>query len=119
MLVDVGGPEDRRACVEGAGRLLAVFWEPDGDLPVVVDARCPHGGAPLQRGWIEQGAIVCPFHRYRFSPVDGHCENSARLRLQVYPVERVDGRFVADVPLNPLGTGRYAPGERSARPTPE
>lgn len=113
MVVDICRPEDRprrRFPVTGAGRVLAVFWGREADAPVVVDGRCPHAGAPMQDGWLYQGAVVCPWHRYRFSPVDGSCANNGRYRLPVYPVTMRAGRFVAEVPFNPLGSGVYPTG---------
>ena len=29
--------------------------------------RCPHQNKPLNNCWIEEGQVVCPFHRYHFS----------------------------------------------------
>lgn len=87
--------------VEGAGRRLAVFLV-DG-RPVVVDARCPHHEAPLDEGWVEGGRVVCPWHRYSFDAATGECVNRPRLRMRVYPVHRVDGELVAEVPRDPLG----------------
>ena len=112
MLVDICAVEDRRRwfTVEGAGRVLAVFR--DTAATVVVDGRCPHAGAPMEDGWLHDGAVVCPWHRYRFSPRDGRCENNARYRLPTYPTTVVNGRVIADVPFNPLGTAGYPGGSR-------
>jgi nitrite reductase/ring-hydroxylating ferredoxin subunit len=30
--------------------------------------RCPHMGSSFEGGWIENGRLVCPDHRYRFDP---------------------------------------------------
>jgi nitrite reductase/ring-hydroxylating ferredoxin subunit len=118
VIVDIGGQEDRprrRYAVTGAGRVLAVFWDRAAAAPVVVDGRCPHAGAPMQDGWLYQGAVVCPWHRYRFSPVDGRCESNGRYRLPVYPVTVRGGRFVAEVPFNPLGAASYPDSRRARR----
>ncbi|OIJ65485.1 Rieske (2Fe-2S) protein [Streptomyces mangrovisoli] len=117
MLVDICDRQEsrRRFTVEGAGRVLAVFWDVVAARPVVTDGRCPHAGAPLQDGWLYHGAVVCPWHRYRFSPEDGACENTDAYRLAVYPVTLTDGRFVAEVPVNPLGTAAYRAGRMSSR----
>ncbi|GJH05355.1 aromatic ring-hydroxylating dioxygenase subunit alpha [Paraburkholderia terrae] len=41
----------------------------------VVAARdiCPHRGAPLSRGWVENGQIVCPYHGLAYG-ADGKCK---------------------------------------------
>jgi nitrite reductase/ring-hydroxylating ferredoxin subunit len=90
----------------GAGRVLAVFRDRDTAATVVVDGRCPHAGAPMEDGWLHDGAVVCPWHRHRFSPRDGRCENNARYRLPTYPTTVVNGHMIADVPFNPLGNRR-------------
>ncbi|HEX8468311.1 MAG TPA: aromatic ring-hydroxylating dioxygenase subunit alpha [Allosphingosinicella sp.] len=46
------------------GRRLVVARDADG--PFLLDDRCPHRGAPLSRGRMESGAIVCPYHGWRF-----------------------------------------------------
>jgi phenylpropionate dioxygenase-like ring-hydroxylating dioxygenase large terminal subunit len=46
------------------GRRLVVARDSNG--PFVLDDRCPHRGVPLSRGRIEAGAIVCPYHGWRF-----------------------------------------------------
>lgn len=47
------------------GRRLVVAR--DGDGPFVLDDRCPHRGAPLSRGRLKAGGIVCPYHGWRFA----------------------------------------------------
>ena len=29
--------------------------------------KCPHQNKPLTHAWVEDGALVCPFHQYHFS----------------------------------------------------
>lgn len=108
MWVEIGVADGRRRwCVERTGRILAVFADPHNGLPIVTDARCPHAGAPMQDGWLDGGAVVCPWHRYRFGSQDGICENHPSYRLPIYPTSMHDGRIVADVPHNPLGVSHY------------
>ncbi|HEX8450085.1 MAG TPA: aromatic ring-hydroxylating dioxygenase subunit alpha [Allosphingosinicella sp.] len=47
------------------GRRLVVGR--DGKGPFVLDDRCPHRGAPLSRGRMESGTVVCPYHGWRFA----------------------------------------------------
>jgi len=53
------------------GRALVAFRNRVGGVSVFAD-RCPHRGAPLSRGRIEAGALVCPYHGWRFAP-EGAC----------------------------------------------
>jgi len=52
------------------GRRLVVARDREG--PFVLDDRCPHRGAPLSLGRLEAGALICPYHGWRFGR-GGHC----------------------------------------------
>ena len=54
----------RPAAAKLMGRRLVVARDRDG--PFVLDDRCPHRGAPLSLGRLEAGAVVCPYHGWRF-----------------------------------------------------
>lgn len=64
-------PEGRGRTVEAGGARVAVLR--DGDEVAVVADRCPHAGGSLGSGWIEDGEVVCPLHRWRFRLDDGRC----------------------------------------------
>lgn len=53
------------------GRQLVAFRGRDGRV-AVMDARCAHMGADLGCGHVEDGAIVCPYHNWRYG-ADGIC----------------------------------------------
>lgn len=59
--------------------------------------KCPHGGAPLMRGYLDmQGNVVCPLHRYKFNIQNGRNVTGEGYTLRHWRVEeRVDGIFVA------------------------
>lgn len=57
--------------VEILGLPMAVFRA--GDAVVALSDRCPHAGGFLGDGWIEEGEVVCPLHRWRFRLRDGRC----------------------------------------------
>ncbi|WP_229757949.1 aromatic ring-hydroxylating oxygenase subunit alpha [Paenibacillus marchantiophytorum] len=61
---------------------------------VVARDLCFHRGAPLSKGWVENGEIVCPYHGFRYN-CEGKCTSvpahpdakiSPKLKLIVYPV---------------------------------
>lgn len=60
-----------------------------GDL-AALDNICPHRGGPLGQGWIEGGAVVCPWHSWAFSLTTGTAEPPERAQVDVFPV-RVEG----------------------------
>jgi 3-ketosteroid 9alpha-monooxygenase subunit A len=55
-------------------RQLVVYRDTTG-APHVADAYCPHLGAHLASadGCIDNGEILCPFHKWRFDTADGSC----------------------------------------------
>jgi nitrite reductase (NADH) small subunit len=46
------------------GRMVAVF-NSDGELHAINDT-CPHMGASLATGHVEDGAVTCPWHAWRY-----------------------------------------------------
>ena len=65
-------PADRPVCsARVLSEPLVVFRQSDG-LPAVLDRRCPHRGADLSYGRLEDGGIRCPFHGWLFDS-QGRC----------------------------------------------
>jgi nitrite reductase/ring-hydroxylating ferredoxin subunit len=55
-------------------------------------AACPHAGARFCEGWTDAaGRIVCPLHKYRFNPVNGHNTSGEGYKLKTYPVDIREG----------------------------
>jgi len=78
-----------------------------------VDNTCPHLKLPLKSGKIEDGAIVCSFHRSAFDLTTGEVKTwcpwppgvgkllslvSAEKTLPVFPLRVEDGNILIDVP---------------------
>lgn len=42
-----------------------VIYKADGQWAGFKDS-CPHRGAPLSRGWVQEGQLVCPYHGWCF-----------------------------------------------------
>jgi nitrite reductase/ring-hydroxylating ferredoxin subunit len=68
----------------------------------VVENRCSHTDAPLDRARIRDGMIVCPVHGAKFDPVSGapRCP-PATAPLVVFPARVTDGWV--EVMLIPAG----------------
>lgn len=75
-----------------------VAFRDEGGVPHVIDAFCPHMGAHLGGGSIQDGAVRCPYHGWRFSGdgtcveipyIDGRIPSKACVRT--YPVREQDG----------------------------
>ena len=74
------------------GRDLAVYRGADGKV-AALDAYCAHMGAHLAEGRVEENALRCFFHHWRYES-DGRCSDipclqgapGARMRVRSWPV---------------------------------
>lgn len=82
-------PEGEAKAVEVAGKLIAVFCS--GGQYFAIDDVCPHMGASLSSGYVENGIVTCPWHAWRFRLSDGAWADSPRLKIGCYPVRVEDG----------------------------
>lgn len=80
---------------EGEGRafkvgpkLVAVFRA--GGQYFAIDDVCPHMGASLSGGYLEDGIVTCPWHAWRFRLADGAWADNPRIKIGCYAV-RVEG----------------------------
>jgi nitrite reductase/ring-hydroxylating ferredoxin subunit len=64
------------------GEEMAVFRS-NGQLYGIQNI-CPHEGGQLAKGWIEDGKVVCPLHRYKFDLKTGSCSTDPNLRVKVF-----------------------------------
>lgn len=80
-------------------RLIAVFHLADGQFRAIDDA-CPHQGASLAEGYVEDGTVACPWHGWRFRLCNGAWADNPRLKVNAYAV-RVEGEEI-QVCLEPL-----------------
>jgi nitrite reductase/ring-hydroxylating ferredoxin subunit len=74
-------PEGEGKTVEVDKRLIAVFRE-KGQYFAIEDV-CPHMGASLSGGWVEDGVVTCPWHAWRFRLADGVWADNPRGKLAV------------------------------------
>ena len=72
-------------------KLIAVFCS--GGAYHAIDDVCPHMGASLSDGHVENGIVTCPWHAWRFRLTDGAWADCPRLKIGCYPV-RVEGDLV-------------------------
>jgi len=60
-----------------------------GSLYAFAD-RCPHQGKPLSGGWVDDGHLVCPYHRFHFKLENGHARHGVCSHATVYAVRSTD-----------------------------
>ncbi|TKI06328.1 FAD-dependent oxidoreductase [Martelella alba] len=81
--------EPQKISVDGTDIVLVKL----GDKVFALEAACPHSGAPLEKGAVCQGKLICPWHKSVFS-LDGTLEDPPALRsLKRYPVN-IEGNAV-------------------------
>ncbi len=82
-----------------------VFFRNATREPCCVDSLCAHRGASLEKGWIENDHIKCPFHGIEYDstgkcvyvPSDGKAsiEDYAKIHLRHYPTREIGGIIFA------------------------
>jgi nitrite reductase (NADH) small subunit/3-phenylpropionate/trans-cinnamate dioxygenase ferredoxin subunit len=81
-------PGQSRVVVVG-DRLIAIFHD-RGQFHAISDV-CPHMGASLGEGHLENGIVTCPWHGWRFRIADGTwCDNPC------IKIDRFEVRVVGD-----------------------
>jgi nitrite reductase (NADH) small subunit/3-phenylpropionate/trans-cinnamate dioxygenase ferredoxin subunit len=82
------------AITPGTGRafivdqqVIAVFN--DNGTYRAIDDFCPHMGASLAAGHVEESVVTCPWHAWRFDTRDGTWCDNRRLRVNAYEVRVV------------------------------
>jgi nitrite reductase (NADH) small subunit len=65
-------------------KLVALFFM-EGRFHAIDDV-CPHMGASLSGGYLENGIVTCPWHAWRFRVTDGTWADNPRIKIGCYPV---------------------------------
>ncbi|REJ68604.1 MAG: Rieske (2Fe-2S) protein [Planctomycetota bacterium] len=81
-------PEGEGATFTVGDRLVAVFLT-DGKYHAIDDL-CPHMGASLGEGHVEDGVVSCPWHAWRFRVSDGTWCDNPKLGVDCFEV-RIEG----------------------------
>lgn len=95
---------------EVGGRKVAVFRV--GGALHAIDPTCPHQGGNLAEGEVEDGAVVCPLHRWKFELGTGACKTRDGFAARTYAVKEEGGKIMIEA------GDEKAAGDASAAPTP-
>ena len=87
--------------IEVLGEKFTLYRDAGGEFHLT-QFRCPHRGAPLSLGWIEDDSIRCRYHGWRFDGT-GQCveqpnvelSNADRVKLRTYPTKEYLGLVFA------------------------
>lgn len=89
--------ENQGKAVPVDGRMVAVFRK-QGEW-YAIDDLCPHMGASLAEGFVEENTVTCPWHAWRFCIKDGTWEDNPRVKVDSFEV-KVDGEDVLVKPVD-------------------
>ena len=76
--------------------IVAVFN--DGGEYHAINDLCPHMGASLAGGIVEDGAVACPWHAWRFRVSDGTWCDNPRIKTDSYELRVFDGEIQVRLP---------------------
>ena len=54
---------------------------------------CPHQGAPLSDGYVEDGCAVCVYHDWKFHLEDGAFDHNELVKIPTYSVKEESGKI--------------------------
>ena len=96
---DIPEGEARAFCVNG--KMVAVFLT-NGEYSAINDL-CPHMGASLAAGYVEDGGVTCPWHAWRFCIKTGTWLDNpnAKTRTEVFDVRVAGHEIQVLVPDSP------------------
>jgi nitrite reductase/ring-hydroxylating ferredoxin subunit len=89
-------PADRGITLVVNNRLVAVFHV-DGEYRAMDDL-CPHMGASLGAGEVHDGAVICPWHAWRFDTCRGTWCDNPKLKVDVFETRVVGDEVQVSVP---------------------
>ena len=89
-------PTDTGRAYNVNDRLVAIF-QSDGRF-FAIDDTCPHMGASLASGHLEDGTVICPWHAWRFSICDGTWCDNPTIHIDAFEVRVVGDNIQVRVP---------------------
>lgn len=89
-------PEGGSTVVRVNGKDVAVFRH--GGAFFAIDDMCPHMGASLAGGFVEEGIVTCPWHYWRFRLRDGAWADNPRVKTGCYTVHLVGDELELEIP---------------------
>jgi nitrite reductase (NADH) small subunit/3-phenylpropionate/trans-cinnamate dioxygenase ferredoxin subunit len=92
-------PEGGAVVVTVRQKDVAIF-RVNGALHAIDDV-CPHMGASLSGGFVEDGCVTCPWHYWRFRLNDGAWADNPKVKTGSYPVHVVGDDVQLELPDTP------------------
>ena len=92
-------PAGEGRAYECNGRMVAVFFI-DGEYQAIDDF-CPHMGASLAAGPVENGTVMCPWHAWCFDLSTGCWIENPKIKADTFQVRIADGEIQVSGPNDP------------------
>jgi nitrite reductase (NADH) small subunit/3-phenylpropionate/trans-cinnamate dioxygenase ferredoxin subunit len=80
-------------------RVIAIFN--DNNNYFAIDDMCPHMGASLASGFLEDSTVACPWHAWRFDIRDGSWCDNRRIKTDSFEVRVVGDEIQVSVEPKP------------------
>ncbi len=93
-------PEGTAIAFPVGERLVAVFNLGGGRYEAINDL-CPHMGASLADGSVENGVVTCPWHAWRFRTCDGTWCDNPRICTDAFEVRIIGDEIQVSVEPTP------------------
>ena len=92
-------PEGEGRAFPVDGTIVAVFNV--GGRYSAINDTCPHMGASLASGYVENTCVTCPWHAWRFRVADGTWCDNPRIRTDAFDVRVVGDEIQVSVEPRP------------------
>ena len=94
-------PEGEGRAYPVDGRMVAIFLT-NGEYTAINDT-CPHMGASLATGYIDSGAVTCPWHAWRFCVKEGTWLDNptGKVKTDCYDIRTEGNDIQVNVPAPP------------------
>jgi nitrite reductase (NADH) small subunit len=69
-----------------------------GDEVRAIDNTCPHAGAELAEGYVENDSVACPWHCWEFDTKTGKCLTVEDMDVETYETVVEDGVVKVKLP---------------------
>ena len=66
-----------------------------------LDNWCPHRQSPLGQGWLEGGAVLCPWHSWAFDLQTGVANPPERAAVHVFPLRTEADQLLIEIEEHP------------------
>ena len=98
-VANVGDILDGQGTTFTVGDQMIAVFKSNGEY-YAIDDLCPHMGASLGAGHLQDGVVTCPWHAWRFSVCDGTWVDNPKLKVDCYEVRIKGDEIQVCMPAN-------------------